>query len=302
MTAIPIIDLARVQAGAGAADTSAIAGQLLDAFRGCGFAYIKNHGIPPAVIDEAFQRSRDFFALPAEAKAECARPVAPAHQRGYSRPSREKLSQMVFDRASIAQRRRVPDVKESFDMGRDDDAGHEDDDDDDDDDEYYYYYNVWSAEGRVPGFRSFWKGFYARMGVLEGQVLRLVGEGLRLGMHGGGVDGGAGADPLKPHADGHKKKKKKVLVWKRTRFVGVPHIPGTVVVNVGDLLMRRSNDLLRSTMHRIQNGKARWSGRDTRSPNFCAADKDCVVKLSPRLRWAGPAQEILAYQGAVLAG
>lgn len=38
----------------------------------------------------------------------------------------------------------------------------------------------------------------------------------------------------------------------RNAFRPVPSIPGSVVLNIGDLLQRWSNDILKSTMHRVR--------------------------------------------------
>jgi isopenicillin N synthase-like dioxygenase len=50
---LPIIDLAPFHGGS----AEAVAGtgrQVFDAFKNIGFAYIKNHGLPQELIDEAF--------------------------------------------------------------------------------------------------------------------------------------------------------------------------------------------------------------------------------------------------------
>lgn len=41
---------------------------LLSGFQNAGFIYLKNHGIPPAVVENTFAESAKFFARPREDK------------------------------------------------------------------------------------------------------------------------------------------------------------------------------------------------------------------------------------------
>lgn len=52
--AIPIIDLEPMHSGT-AEDARETGRQVFEAFRDVGFAYIKNHGLPQEVIDQAFE-------------------------------------------------------------------------------------------------------------------------------------------------------------------------------------------------------------------------------------------------------
>ena len=69
-------------------------------------------------------------------------------------------------------------------------------------------------------------------------------------------------------------------------FIDVPPIEGTCVMNVGDLLMRWSNDYLKSTSHRVQlpPGQDRYEGdeRLTRArysiPYFLTTDPDTMIE------------------------
>lgn len=70
------------------------------------------------------------------------------------------------------------------------------------------------------------------------------------------------------------------------KFVDVDPVPGTCVMNVGDLLMRWSNDYLKSTQHRVQlpPRQDRYTGdeRLTRArysiPYFVTTDPDMVIE------------------------
>jgi isopenicillin N synthase-like dioxygenase len=101
-TAIPIIDIASLHEGtaSGARD---IARQLLEAAETVGFFYIRNHGIPRDLIARTDAIARRFFALPLEEKQKVK--VAPWH-RGYIKVGEAKM----YDTAKI-------DLKESFIWG-----------------------------------------------------------------------------------------------------------------------------------------------------------------------------------------
>lgn len=66
-TSIPTIDLAGLDSSS-LEDRKRIAKEIYDACHRCGFFYVKNHGIPQQVADDAFVLLKRFFALDAETK------------------------------------------------------------------------------------------------------------------------------------------------------------------------------------------------------------------------------------------
>lgn len=65
--AIPVIDFGPAFRGEpGGVD--AVAARVREASERVGFFYLAGHGVPPAVIDDAFAASREFHAMPLEAK------------------------------------------------------------------------------------------------------------------------------------------------------------------------------------------------------------------------------------------
>ena len=64
---IPTIDLTGLGTP-GCADHGRIAAQLLDIYSTVGFAYLSNHGVDEAVVEAAFEASRQFHALPLASK------------------------------------------------------------------------------------------------------------------------------------------------------------------------------------------------------------------------------------------
>jgi isopenicillin N synthase-like dioxygenase len=66
-TAIPVIDYGPYFAGEKGA-LERVAGEVADACENVGFFYAENHGVPESVIERAFAASRRFHGLPLEAK------------------------------------------------------------------------------------------------------------------------------------------------------------------------------------------------------------------------------------------
>lgn len=61
-------------------------------------------------------------------------------------------------------------------------------------------------------------------------------------------------------------------------WIPAPPIPGTFVVNVGDFLMRLTNDRFLSTVHRVKN----LSGKDRYSmPYFFCFNMDAYIEVLP---------------------
>ncbi|XP_023345783.1 UPF0676 protein C1494.01 [Eurytemora carolleeae] len=72
MSAIKILDVEKislVRDDISPEDVADVGAEISDAFQHIGFAYIKNHGIPQDVIDNAFKSSLSFFKLEDEVKS-----------------------------------------------------------------------------------------------------------------------------------------------------------------------------------------------------------------------------------------
>lgn len=282
---IPVIDtaplLADEQQGS-AEGAAAVARDLRRAAETVGFFYIRNHGIPETLLDEAFALARRFFALPEEQKA--ALRIAGRH-RGW----------LGFGGATMPGER-LPDLKESFIWGFDLPP---------DDPEA-------TTPGRILGFNRWPEALPEMPDVLNryfteanrcgARVLRAFAVGL-------GIDPGTFTRSFdRPVSRGsliHYPPQPPDLA--REQFGVSPHtdfgvltllaqdmngglqvrgasgdwvtahpIPGTLVVNVGDLLARWSNDRFASTPHRVVNS----SGRERYSIAF-ALDPDHDTLVEP---------------------
>ncbi len=277
-TTIPLIDMSGVRTG----DKAALerAGEAIrHACVEIGFFYIVNHGVPDTVIDRAMQASRDFFALPFERKSEVA--VNQRH-RGYHRI-----------RGALMYQAARPDEKEFYSLGLDlpeDDpcvlAG-----------EALRGPNQWPSF--MPEFQVAMDAYFLEMGRCGKSLLQAVATGL-------GIDRdffvGKYTKPLQrtqsihyppqsptrpedefgvaPHTDygcitllyQDSVGGLQVQELQSNSWIDAPFIADSLVINVGDLLARWSNDRFRSTMHRVINasGRERYSIATFYDPDYKA--------------------------------
>jgi isopenicillin N synthase-like dioxygenase len=101
---IPIIDITALRNGAHAGER-AVSREIGAACRGIGFFYITGHGIAPETLANVFRTAQQFFTSPTSAKGQ-ARFSGPADNRGYIKLGGESLDPT-----------KPPDVKEAFNIG-----------------------------------------------------------------------------------------------------------------------------------------------------------------------------------------
>jgi isopenicillin N synthase-like dioxygenase len=254
---LPVIDVAPLGAGS-PAERAAVARTLGEACRTIGFFYITGHGIAPATLSATFDAAKHFFALP-DADKQAVSITRSPHNRGYVALEGERL-----DEAKPA------DLKEAFNIGLDLAATHP---------EVvagkpFRGVNLWPA---LPGWRRIlldyfdaaWsagrllhRGFAHDLGLAEDffeDKLDAPLATLRL-LHypphrGPAAEGQIGAGVHTDYGN------MTVLATDgvpglqvRTRdgsWLDAPTIPGAFVCNIGDCLMRWTNDIYVSTPHRV---------------------------------------------------
>ena len=277
---VPVLDLARLETDAGALVAEAGA-----AYREYGFCGFRNHGIPAAVTDAAYDAIRRFFALPADIKA--AYRSTDGGQRGYTPFGTERAK----DNA-------VPDLKEFWHTGREmtgDNPWPE-----------IMKPNRWPAE--VPEFRAGILSLYRHLDDLGRRILGVIARSLGLeetwfdaavrrgnsilrAIHYPPV-GAAAASAVRAarHEDinlitlliGSSEAGLEILA-RDGSWVPVTSIPGTIVVNIGDMMKRLTNDVLPSTPHRVVNPPGRAAGQARYSiPFFMHPDPDFVIETLPQ--------------------
>lgn len=184
-----------------------------------------------------------------------------------------------------ALRTSIPDIKESLEIGREDEPGHpnrwprEDDDDDDD-----------QTISELAGFRQAMTAFFADLAGLHQSVMRAIAVGMGLPeesyfdrfvtdrdntlrlLHYPAVSRSVfRINPGQVRAGEHSDYGSITFLFQDQRgglqvqspsgrFVDAIPIEGTCVVNAGDLLARWSNDTIRSTVHRVVEPPRREGG------------------------------------------
>ncbi len=252
MDMIPIIDLAGLGTPEG---DRRLAGEIGTAARGVGFFTVVNHSVESSLIDSMFAAGRGFFARPVAEKAALSIKRSP-HNRGYV-----GLSEEALDPTQRA------DVKEAFNIGLDLAADHPEvragkpfrgvnlwpDDDGFRRTSLAYFDAVWRLGIALHrpialdlGLPADW---FAPSLDAPLATLRI----LRYPPAAGGELSGAGEHTdygnltlLMTDDAGGLEVRTRDGVW-----LPVPHVAGAFIVNVGDCLMRWTNDVYASTPHRV---------------------------------------------------
>jgi isopenicillin N synthase-like dioxygenase len=238
-----------------AADKAKLARDLGEGFARYGFAVIAGHGIDAAVIDDAFDRTRQFFALPDDVKRKYLVPGG-AGQRGYT--------PFGIETAKGADR---PDLKEFWHVGRTLPPGMK----------VSMPANVPMTE--IADFDAKTAALFEALDHLGLRVLE--GIALYLGLpcdyfddkvrYGNSILRLLHYPPVPPPASGVRagahedinvitlllgaEEAGLQLLDRDGQWLDVDPPPGCVVVNIGDMLQRLTNHVLPSTTHRVVNPK-----------------------------------------------
>ncbi len=246
--AIPAIDLTSAREG-GAADRLHVARRIDAACGEIGFFTLGGHGVSARTISDLREAAHAFFGLPLADKLAARHPV-PGTNRGYHPLGGEALS-TSRDEAS------PPDLKEFFHVGPVDVTS----------DPYYtsalgrrhFAPNIWPA--RPPDFERAATVYYRAMSDLVVVLMRLTA--LALGrdetFFDRKVDRSIGTMRLNYYpAHTAPPRPGQLRAGAHTDYGGFTilsgeDVPDTLVVNIGDLLMRWTNDRWLSNMHRVVN-------------------------------------------------
>lgn len=278
MNELPIVDMAGV-GDADPAATARAAAEIHRAFTTVGFLYIANHGLADDVIAQAVQEARGFFHQPLAKKREVA--INKRH-RGFN-----ALGDALMYEAT------KPDYKEFYTIGLE----LPEDDPDVVSGEPLRGPNNWPADR--PALRAAMTRYYDEIGRCGADLLSCVAISLGLDrtffkdkyakrlqrtqlIYYPPHPDGAPTDQfgLAPHTDfgcitllwQDENGGLEVLERQSKTWIAAKPIPGTLVVNVGDLLARWTNDLYASTPHRVINrsGRERFSIATFYDPDFKA--------------------------------
>ncbi len=267
VASIPVIDLTGAGTPQGAIDAAA---RIHRACRETGFFYVRGHGVPAPLIATQFDVMRSFFALPDAEKMALHMRNSPS-TAGY-----EPIGGQVLDSQDDKASKAPADLKESFYCGMElpDDHplalrrmrnfGH----------------NQWPAS--QPAFRPQMLAYREAMRELGDRILSLIALSLDLNadwfkpfyaeargtlrlIHyppqpaaaevnqiGAGAHTDWGGVTLLAQDDTGGLEVRTVA----GEWIEADPVPGTFVINLGDLMMRWTNGVYRSNMHRVKNKRA----------------------------------------------
>jgi isopenicillin N synthase-like dioxygenase len=294
---IPVIDIAPYLAGT-PEGKSQVATQLDRACREVGFYIIVGHGVDSSLIEQVDAVSRAFFDLPLDEKLKVHIGNAPGAV-GYAAVGDIALA---YTRGQVA----PPDLNESFQIAKVDMT----------DD---HYFQSEAARGMIPANRwpaqpaalkALYTEYYLRMGALAADLMRL--SALALGLPEAYFDDKIDRHISRLNVRLYPEQKTAplpgqlraaahtdygtVTILKPGDTLGglqvadrqgnwhdVPAVPGSFVVNQGDLMARWTNDRWLSTLHRVANPPTQAKGGSRRlsivffhHPNY-----DAVVSCLP---------------------
>ena len=279
---IPVVDIARL--GQGPAGLRTVAAEIGAACRDVGFFYVRNAAVPSGLRDAVFAAAEAFFACPVAMK-QAVSIARSRHNRGYVGMAVEALDPA-----------RGPDRKEAFNVGLELDP----DDPDVVAGRPFRGPNLWPD---LPGFRDTLLRYYEALTAVGLDLHRAIAVDLGLPEtffldkfarpmatlrllhyppipteHGPQLGAGEHTDYgnltlLATDDVGGLEVRSRDGTWLRA-----PVIPDAFVCNIGDCLMRWTNDIYVSTPHRVVNP----SGRERRSVAFFLdADPDAQVACLP---------------------
>ena len=253
--AIPVVDLSKFVDGS-AEDRAAFVQELGRAFHEIGFVGVINHGISKELIDTFYAESKAFFALPTETKRKYEIPGL-AGQRGYTSFGKEHAKQS-----------QVADLKEFFQIGQtvtDNDPIQSD-----------YPDNVQVAE--KPAFSQKGTELYKAFEKAGAELLKAIAIYLELGedyfdakiRNGNSILRAIHYPPIKeePNSAIRAEQHEDInlitllvgasagglqLLSKEDEWMAITPAEDEIVINVGDMLQRLTNNYLKSTTHRVVN-------------------------------------------------
>jgi isopenicillin N synthase-like dioxygenase len=290
MDTIPLIDVAPLLSG-DPDGLAAVAAEIGQACRGTGFFAVTGHRIDATRTEAVFTASKAFFGADDAIKEAVSIQRSP-HNRGYVGMKVEALDPS-----------RPPDLKEAFNVGLELSP---------DDPEIlasrpFRGVNLWPA---LPGFRETVLAYYDAVWALGRSLHRAVAVDLGLDQHffedkldrplatlrllhypprptslmPGELGAGEHTDYgnltlLLTDAVGGLEVRRRDGSW-----LAVPFTPGALICNIGDCLMRWTNDVYASTPHRVVSppGSERFS-----VAFFLDANPDAVVDCLPTCRGDG---------------
>lgn len=275
---IPVIDLSLPE--------EQIINDLMSALTTIGFATLINHGLPQGLLKTTFQKSKLFFDLPAAAK-EKYKFQGSESNRGYIGVGSETLD--------VVEGVNTPDqnfmLKESLEIGKEDEPG---------------FQNEWPDELGETDFKEHMINYFNTLDALNLKVMRWIGVGLKLddpdylvkrcnNQHDNLrlLHYPASKDSSVSRANLHTDYGTLTLLTQdqvgglqvltlEGQWIDVVPVENSIIMNVGEMLMRWSNDVLKATLHQVRAPQS--SNGDDGLPErysialFCNPNKDTLLE------------------------
>lgn len=294
---VPVIDISPFRQGNQRARQE-VADAVRQACEQIGFLVITGHGIPEATIENLYSRGRDFFSLTSAEKLEIEKPAG-TNPRGYTPYGTKTVGK---DRDATLK----PSLMESFAIGSLDST------------QGIYYTrdqagtsfspNLWPR--RPEGLKLAMTAYYRAMEQLAVAILDIFALALNVPeeyfrsrvdrhtstlrvIHYPSLDAEPqiGEERAGAHTDTTAITILRVddapgglqVQMPDGEWVGVPKVSGSFIINIGDIMMRWTNDRFISTMHRVVNPPLDVSKHASRIsiPYFCMPNYDAVIECVP---------------------
>jgi len=258
---IPLVDLSKFVDGT-AEERNEFVKQLGNAFHEIGFVGVINHGIPKSLIDNFYSTSKSFFALPKATKQQY-EVEGLAGQRGYTSFGKEHAKQS-----------KVADLKEFFQIGQVVEDG--------DTIKELYPDNIYVDV--KPEFTQLGDQLYKSFETVGASLLKAIAIFLNLGEdyfvskihNGNSILRAIHYPPITEEPDSAIRAEQHEdinlitllvgasagglqLLNKNEEWMDIMPEEEEIVINVGDMLQRLTNNYLKSTTHRVVNPpRAEW--------------------------------------------
>lgn len=285
---IPVIDFSPWIQNADEGAKDKISKEIFHAFTTIGFVTLLNHG-EEDITRKGFKHSKDFFSLSTSSKKKYGYQSHESN-RGYISMGQEK-----FDAAES-------DLKETFDIGFEGDN---------------VYQNRWPMEELGDNFKDSMLKYFHSYDQLHLKILRALARGMGLGedyfsplcngnhqnlrllhyptcnreaIKNGRKRGGIHTDYGTITLLSVEKVGGLVVQDLDGNWIPVPPIRDGIIVNVGEMLQRWSNDILRATPHQVldEDPTKPFDEKDRNVPErfsiafFCNANKDTNLECLPK--------------------
>lgn len=281
---IPLVDLSRFTQG-DPTSRKAFVQELGQAFHEIGFVGVKSHGIPDELIEGFYHQAKTFFNQPLEIKRQYEIQGA-AGQRGYTSFGKEHAKQS-----------KVADLKEFFQIGQEVDGPA---------DPAEYPPNVQTRE--TPAFTMLGRRLYEAFEEVGGQLLRAIAIHLDLPEdyfdekihNGNSILRAIHYPPITEAPDSAIRAEQHEdinlitllvgasagglqLLDKEGDWIDIMPEEGEIVINVGDMLQRLTNNYLKSTTHRVVNPpREEWHVPRLSIPFFLHPKSNMDLSCLPR--------------------